>query len=102
LAVQSPDEQMVAVPAHPGAGGQLILEARRTPEGLTLLVFSSVRVLVTALGQSQPWAILPLAKVAALAAAVSVKRVLLDPEISGEAWRWEPQDLGGFSWEVST
>jgi hypothetical protein len=92
---------MVAVPAHPGAGGQLVLEARRTPEGLALLVFSSVRVLVAALGRSQPWAIVPLAQVTALAAAAGVERVLLDPEISGEAWRWEPQDLGGFSWEVS-
>jgi hypothetical protein len=78
------------------------MEARQTPEGLTLPVFSSVRVLVTALGRSQPWAILPLAQVTALAAAADVDHLAVDPEVTGDAWRWEPQDLGGFSWEVST
>jgi hypothetical protein len=95
-------QSLVVVPAHPGAGDQLVFEARRQPEGVVLPVFSSVRFLVAALGQSQPWAVLPLARVMAAAAAASVDRVALDPEVSDEAWRWEPLDLGGFSWRQPT
>lgn len=91
-------DSLVAVPAHPGAGDQLIFEARRQPGGLVLPVFSSVRALVAALGESQPWAVLPLASVTDAAAAAKVDRVVLDPEVSDDAWRWEPLDLGGLSW----
>jgi len=96
--VLTEQESLVVVPAHPGAGDQLIFEARRQPDGLVLPVFSSVRVLVAALGHSQPWAVLPLAKVMDAASAAQVDRVVLDAEVSGDAWRWEPLDLGGFSW----
>lgn len=89
---------LAVVPAHPGAGGELIFEARREPGGLTLPVFSSVRVLVAALGHSQPWAVLPLAAVMKAAGTAGVHRVVLDPAVSDQAWRWEPMDLGGFSW----
>jgi len=89
---------LVAVPAHPGACGQLVFEARWQPGGLVLPVFSSVRSLVTALGHSQPWAVLPLAQVMEAATASRVSRVVRDPEVSDDAWRWEPMDLGGFSW----
>jgi hypothetical protein len=91
-------ETLVVVPAHPGAGDQLIFEARREPNGLVLPAFSSVRVLVAALGHSQPWAVVPLATVMSAADAAGVSLVALDPEVSGAAWRWEPADLGGFSW----
>jgi hypothetical protein len=94
-------ESLVVVPAHPGAGDQLLLEARLEPGGLVLPVFSSVRALVAALGQAQPWAVLPLGRVADVAVAARVHRVVLDPEVSGGAWRWEEQDLGGFSWRRS-
>jgi len=89
----------VVVPAHPGAGDQLIFEARQEPGGLVLPVFSSVRVLVAALGQSQPWAVVPLAAVMDAADAAGVNLVALDPEVTGAVWRWEPMDLGGFSWK---
>lgn len=92
---------MVAVPAHPGAFSQLILEARRLSEGLVLPMFSSVRLLIDALGRYQPWAIVPLSKVAEMASARGVDQLLLDPEIADDVWRWEADDLGGFSWEVS-
>jgi hypothetical protein len=95
-------DSLVVVPAHPGIGDQLIFEARRQPRGLVLPVFSSVRVLVAALGASQPWAVLPLAKVTAAAASAEVDQVVLDPEVSDDAWRWEPLDLGGFSWRQPT
>ena len=91
-------EPPVVVPAHPGAGDQLVFEARREQAGLVLPVFSSVGVLVAALGRSQPWAVVPLASVMKAAAAAQVDRVVLDPEVSGDAWRWDQQDLGGFSW----
>ena len=94
-------EPLVVVPAHPGAGDQLIFEARWEPDGLVLPVFSSVRFLVGALGRSQPWAVLPLVTVMDAADAAGVCRVVLDPEVSGAAWRWEPMDLGGFSWRLT-
>jgi hypothetical protein len=94
-------ESLVVVPAHPGAGDQLLFEARREPGGLVLPVFSSVRALVAAFGHAQPWAVFPLGRVADIAAAARVHRVVLDPEVSSGAWRWEQQDLDGFSWRRS-
>jgi hypothetical protein len=91
-------KSLVAVPAHPGAGNQVIFEARRQPDGLVLPVFSSVRVLVAALGHAQPWAVLPLVKVMDAATAARVDRVVLDPVVTGAGWRWEQLDLAGFSW----
>jgi hypothetical protein len=91
-------EPLTVVPAHPGAGGQLIFEARQQPDGPVLPVFSSIPFLVAALGHSQPWAVVPLAAVIEAARTAGVHRVVRDPEVSDEAWRWEPVDLGGFSW----
>jgi len=91
---------MVAVPAHPGAFSQLMLEARRLPEGLILPVFSSVRLLIETLGQYQPWAVIPLPKVAQMAPGLGIDQLLLDPEVTDDTWRWERDDLSGFSWEV--
>lgn len=102
LAMQAPDQQMVAVPAHVGAGDQLILEARRLSDGLVLPMFSSVGALVSALGRYQPWAAIPLPRVADLAASSHVDYLMLDPEVTDDAWRWEEQDLAGFSWEAVT
>lgn len=101
LTEQAPDQQMVVVPPHPGAGGQLILEARRDGDSLVLPVFSTVRALVDGLGQSQPWAIMPLPHVVQHAADGGIDRLILDPEVTDDAWRWEAQDLGGFSWQVN-
>jgi hypothetical protein len=92
----------MVVPAHPGAGDQLIFEARRQPDGLVLPVFSSVPLLLAALGHSQPWAVLPLTQVIEAAAAARVSRVVRDPVVSDDAWRWEPADLGGFAWRAAT
>jgi hypothetical protein len=91
-------EPLAVVPAHLGGGDQLIFEARREPGGLVLPVFSSVRALVAALSHSQPWAVVSLAAVMKAADAGGVDWVVLDPEVSYEAWRWKPTDLGGFSW----
>jgi hypothetical protein len=93
---------LLVVPAHPGAGDHLIFEARRQPDGLVLPVFSSVPLLVAALGPSQPWAMLPLAQVIEAAATARVSRVVQDPAVSDDAWRWEPAHLGGFAWRAAT
>lgn len=90
---------MVAVPAHPGAAGsgELFLEARRLPgDERVLPVFSTVRKLVDVLGQSQPWAVLPLERVREMAAAAGVGRLALDPVMSPGTWKWAPQDLDDF------
>lgn len=87
---------MVAVPARPGGAGraELILEARVVPGGGRVLpVFSSVGKLVEALGQSQPWAVLPLERALAFAGAAGVPDVALDPVLSPAAWKWGPGDL---------
>jgi hypothetical protein len=89
---------LVAVPAHPGAGDQVIFEARRQADEVALPVFSSVRKLVAALGESQPWAILPLSTVRESVSAGGADRVVIDPVVTDEAWRWDPLDLGGFAW----
>jgi len=92
---------MVAVPAHVGAGDQLILEARRVDGDLVLPMFSNVKALVAALGRFQPWAVLSLPRITDLAMSVNVGRVVLDPEVADDAWRWEEMDLAGFSWKAS-
>lgn len=99
---QNPNPQMVAVPAHPGANSQLMLEARRLPEGLILPMFSSVRLLIEAMGQYQPWAIVPLPRVAEMASGLGIDQMILDPEVADDVWRWQPDDLGGFSWKAGT
>lgn len=97
-----PDEKrLVAVPAHPGPDpGELVLEARRQPQGVVLPVFSSVRVLVNALGRSQPWAVMLLSKVGDLAAAADVDEIAFDPEISADAWQWQPFEVSALTWRV--
>jgi hypothetical protein len=30
-----------------------------------------------------------------------IGRLILDPAVTDEAWRWEPRDLGGFSWTAT-
>jgi hypothetical protein len=88
--------EMIAAPARPGApgSGELTLEARVVQGGGRVLpVFSSVGKLVGALGQWQPWAVLPLERALALAGAAGVKDVLLDPVLSPQAWKWSPAGL---------
>lgn len=91
--------EMVTAPAHPGAPGSggLFLEARRLPGDRRVLpVFSTVGKLVEALGEVQPWAVLPLERVRQMAAAAGIDLVALDPVMSLETWKWGPQDLDEF------
>lgn len=91
-------DSLVVVPAHPGAFDELVFEARQQPAGAVLPVFSSVTLLVDALGHSQPWAVLPVGSVVDAARTAGLSRVVLNPEVNSDAWRWESADLGGFSW----
>jgi hypothetical protein len=35
------------------------------------------------------------------ALAAGIDTLIIDPEVTDDARRWEPADLGGFSWKVS-
>jgi len=87
--------EIVIVPAHPDPGGaEVSFEVREGPGGLNVLpVFSSVRKLVLAFGEAQPWLAMPLQRVRELAAEGGVPEVLLDPVPLPGAWHWSFQDL---------
>lgn len=97
------DSRPVAVPARPGAPGtgELLLEARDLPDGKALPVFSTVRALIEQLGESQPWAIMPLDRVRQLAAAAGILTIALDPEFAPEAWRWNAQQIAEYDHKES-
>jgi SseB protein N-terminal domain len=88
---------MVYAPAHPDPrrGRQALeFEIRQLADGVRALpVFSTRERLVEALGPAQPWALLPLRAARALMAAAGIPSVVLDPEFTVEAWRWDEQDL---------
>jgi hypothetical protein len=91
--------EIVAVPAHPGspASGEFFLEARRLPGNRSVLpVFSTVGKLVEALGQAQPWAVLPLEQARQMASASGIDVIALDPVMSPETWKWRPDNLDEF------
>ena len=72
----------------------MIFEVRHLADGgRALPVFTTVRRLVAALGQQQPWVALPLEKVRLIAGGAGVHRVVLDPGAEPGAWRWQPADL---------
>lgn len=98
---QTLNERLVVVPARPGAGpGELELEARQQPRGVVLPVFSSVRALIGALGESQPWALMPLGKAGDFAAAGGVDQIVLDPDVTADAWKWRPDEAAGLTWDI--
>jgi hypothetical protein len=90
-----PPPEIVIVPAHPDPGGtDVSFEVREGPAGMNVLpVFSSVRRLVVAFGEAQPWLAMPLLRVRELAAEGGVFEVLLDPAVLAGAWHWSFQDL---------
>jgi hypothetical protein len=87
--------EIVIVPAHPDPGGaEISFEVREGPSGVNVVpVFSSVRRLVVALGEAQPWVAMPLRRVRELAAEGGVAEVLLDPAVLPGAPRWSFRDL---------
>lgn len=87
--------EIVIVPAHPDPGGtEISFEVREGPSGVDVVpVFSSVRNLVAAFGEAQPWVAMPLLRVRELAAEGGVPEVLLDPAVLPGAPRWSVGDL---------
>ena len=92
-----PDQpELVIVPAHPvgGPGHEVCFETREDRSGAAVLpVFSSVPALTAALGQAQPWIALPLARAREIAAAGGAGTVVVDPQVSPGAWRWDLDEL---------
>jgi hypothetical protein len=90
-----PPPDIVIVPAHPDPGGtEISFEVRQGPGGMNVVpVFSSVRKLVLALGEAQPWVAMPLLRVRELAAEGGVPEVLLDPAVLPGSWEWSFADL---------
>ncbi len=86
---------IVIAPAHPAhERTEIVFEVRPGTDGTDVLpVFSSVRHLVAAFGEAQPWLALPLRTVRELAAAGGVPEVVLDPGVAPGAWRWQYSDL---------
>ncbi|QMU75733.1 hypothetical protein GXW83_08260 [Streptacidiphilus sp. PB12-B1b] len=89
------DSDLLCVPAHPavgpiGAG----VELRRLSTGAVVAIgFSSPRRLVASLGPHQPWIGLPALLFSALADALRVDRVLIDPVLDPGTARWTAQHV---------
>jgi len=90
--------EIVVAPARrdvrPGRNGDVIFEVRQLPDGRRVMpVFRSVRRLVAALGQYQPWVALPLRSVQEIMGGAGVYCVVLDPQAHAGDWRWQADDL---------
>ncbi len=90
--------EIVIAPARqdvrPGHEGDVIFEVREISDGgRALPVFTNVKRLVAALGPDQPWVALPLRNLQAIMGGAGVDRVVIDPEASPGAWRWQASDL---------
>ncbi|WP_327068642.1 hypothetical protein OG500_23105 [Kitasatospora sp. NBC_01250] len=92
--------ELVYAPARPiirEGRRELLYEVRRYPDGRQVLpVFSTLELLVAALGPAQPWAQAPLRAVRAVMAAAGVTEVELDPVVAEGAWRWNEADLARY------
>jgi hypothetical protein len=89
------DSDLICVPAHPamgpiGAG----IELRRLSTGEVVAIgFSDPGRLVASLGPNQPWIGLPALLFSALADALQVDRVLIDPMMDSDVARWTARQL---------
>lgn len=91
------DDELVYVPARPWpveGQRQIALETRQTASGKHVgLVFSSVERLVEALGDCQPWVLMPVRTLRSGLGRYGVAEYLVDPQVPRECWRWE-------SWQI--
>ena len=89
------DSDLLCIPAHPAMGPiEAAVELRRLSNGAVVAIgFSSPRRLVASLGPSQPWIGLPALLFSALADALQVDQVLIDPVLDPGAARWTAQDV---------
>ena len=91
------DTHVVYVPAHPiTARGRrdVGFEIRELESGEKAAVaFTSLPGLIEALGNSQPWLAMPMARLRDLMGSRGVAQVVLDPTVPARAWRWKPDDV---------
>lgn len=90
--------EQICVPAHPAAGDadaepRVRIELRRRGGEPVAIAFSSVAALVEQLGRAQPWMVMDTARLRRHLAAVGVREILLDPDLTGSPGRWERADL---------
>jgi hypothetical protein len=82
----------VIVPTQPSAGhgtDGVAFEVRRLVDGTEVLpVFSTVAGLVRELGPYQPWVRIPMSAACEVAVRAGAARVVRDPVLGGDAWRW--------------
>jgi hypothetical protein len=91
------DTHVVYVPAHPitSRGRKDVgFEIRELETGEKAAVaFTSLPRLVEALGKSQPWLAMPMARLRDLMGSRGVAQVAVDPIVPAKAWRWKPDDV---------
>lgn len=85
------------VPTQPPEGGEIrgvAFEVRRLVDGTEVLpVFSTVAALVRELGRYQPWVCVPMSAAHEVADQAGAARVVRDPVLGADAWRWDPARL---------
>lgn len=91
------DTDLVFVAAHPRVkDGQkdVAFEVRLLESGRAAgIAFTSTRLLVQALGQSQPWVAMPLGRFRELMGAAGVGEVAVNPRVPKDAVLWQPEDI---------
>lgn len=94
--------ELVFAPARPwpaGGSRDVAFEMRQLPDGsLVLPVFTSLPLLVEALGHYQPWVCVPLRNARDAVGRRDVARVVTDPPMADSAWRWGEASLLEFAW----
>jgi hypothetical protein len=91
------EREAVIVPTQPPDGGGtrgVAFEVRRLVDGTEVLpVFSTVAALIRELGRYQPWVCVPMSAAREVADQAGAARVVRDPVLGADAWRWDPARL---------
>lgn len=92
------DPELVFLPSERVHRGDMeaAVEFRRTEDGqLVVLAYTSVRALVEACGEKQPWVALPSVYLEQIVAESGADSVLWNAELPDEQRREEPSESGG-------
>jgi hypothetical protein len=91
------DTDLVFVAAHPRVKDgrkDVAFEVRMLESGRPAgIAFTSIRFLVEALGQSQPWVAMPLGRFRQLIGAAGVGEVAVNPSVPEDAVLWRAEDV---------
>jgi hypothetical protein len=94
------DTDLVFVPAHPrvkAAGSDVVFEVRVLESGKAAgIAFTSMRELVEALGEAQPWVAIPIGRFRELMGGAGVGDIVINPSVPQDAVRWKPDDVQEF------